>query len=227
MLLPAQETKQIVHLLTHLDVYADKFLGLKTDIRLKDVPTELRNQVRVQWYDQPEVLESYIRDNPDKLAALDLEVLESWKGLRRERYMVVKCLKSGAILVSQSRHYQVLGWYDSLEDLLYGQALPAMVETTLLPMGGKLTYDGILLRFNIHFGAGTRKNLNEEYSYARRHGQILTSLGHQPRVEPTGPIASEHRAAVQSIQQATEKLRGGGTRPPATAQTAWPDSQGI
>lgn len=224
MRLSATETERVVHWLTHLDLYADQVLGLKSGITLKDCPTELRNKVRVQWYEQPKVLESYIEDNPDRLSQEDLEVLKSWRGLERQRYMVVKCLKSGAILVHQ-KHYQVLGWNDSLEDLLYGEALPTMVETTLLPIGDKITYDGILLRFNIHFGSGSRKNMNEEYSYARRHGQILTSLAPPPTtVQPISPTACEHRPAVQAIQQTTEKLRGGGTRPlhsPALALLRW------
>lgn len=137
---------------------------------------------------------------------------------------MVRCLKAGAILVYQ-KHYQVLGWYDSVEDLLYGATLPTMVETTLLPIGDKITYDGILLRFNIHFGSGSRKNLNEEYSYARRHGQILTSFNPVPApARPVPPTTSDHRPAVQAIQQAAEKLRGGGTRPlhsPALAMLRW------
>lgn len=224
MNLPASDTARVIDLLCKLDCFADKKLRLNTGITFKDVPTELRNKVRVQWYKQPEVLDEYIRLNPDGHSPQDLELLSSWKGCQRAKYMVVKCLKSGAILADKE-HYQVLGWNDSIEDLLYGASLPTMVETTLLPCGDKITYDGILLRYNIHFGPGSRKNFNEAYSYARRHGQIHTSLTEQPGpVKPAEPAVCAHRPAVEAIAKSADKLRGGGTRPlhsPALAMLRW------
>lgn len=224
MLLPPTDTERVIRLLCKLDLFADRKLALNTGITLLDVATELRNRVRVEWYSHPEVLDEYIETNPDRHSEEDLDLLRSWKGRRRQRYMVVKCLKSGAILADKE-HYQVLGWNDSIEDLLYGASLPTMVETTLLPCGDKITYDGILSRFNIFFGSGSRKNLNEEYSYARRHGQIRTSFGEAPKpIKPVAPAICEHRPTVQAILKTTEKLRGGGTRPlhsPALAMLRW------
>lgn len=223
MILPAADAERVVHLLSKLDIFADKKLGLKTGITLKDVPTELRNKVRVQWYERPEVLEEYIQTNPDRHSPQDLALLSSWRGRKRKQYMVVKCLKSGVIM-TDTRHYQVLGWYDPLESMM-DRSPPLMVETTLLPCGDKITYDGILFTFNVTLGPGIRKTLNEEYSYARRHGAIYTSLESDPQPPPpTAPAACSHRPAVQAILQNTEKLRGGGTRPlhsPALAMLRW------
>ncbi|MBT9584922.1 hypothetical protein IV102_16380 [bacterium] len=253
MILPPKDTERVVRLLCKLDVFADRKLALNTGITLTDVATELRNQVRVQWYNHPEVLDEYIETNPDRHSEEDLDLLRSWKGRQRQRYMVVKCLKSGAILADKE-HYQVLGWNDSIEDLLCGASLPTMVETTLLPCGDKIAYDGILIRFNVFFGSGSRKNMNEEYSYARRHGQIRTSFGEAPKpLKPAGPAMCEHRPGRPGHLEIDRKIArrrhptfafpgsghaalgsptggqqfGREARPAGDSQTVGPDSQGL
>ena len=51
-----------------------------------------------------------------------------------------------------------------------------MIETVLLPFKGMIVYDGLMSSYNISFGPGIRRRLNESFKEAKaRHG-IVTSL---------------------------------------------------
>src|SRR5262249_9837997 len=71
--------------------------------------------------------------------------------------------------------YGVLALSQPFEDLV-GPYLPVFVQTVLLPFRDKIVYDGLLTSYNISFGPGIRRSLNESYQEAKaRHG-IITSL---------------------------------------------------
>ena len=54
--------------------------------------------------------------------------------------------------------------------------LPVLTQTVLLPFKDRIVYDGLLTSYNVSFGPGIRRNLNEDFKTAKdRHG-IVTSL---------------------------------------------------
>jgi len=59
---------------------------------------------------------------------------------------------------------------------LIGPYLPVMVQTVLLPFKNRIVYDGLMSIFNISFGPGIRRGLNEDFKQTKaRHG-IVTSV---------------------------------------------------
>ena len=50
----------------------------------------------------------------------------------------------------------------------------------LLPFQGKFIYDGLISGYNITFGGGVKRTLNEEYKQAKEAFGIITSLGDIP-----------------------------------------------
>ena len=50
----------------------------------------------------------------------------------------------------------------------------------LLPFKDKIIYDGLLGRYNIFFGGGTRRRLQESYGVAKERLGIVTALPVQP-----------------------------------------------
>ena len=59
---------------------------------------------------------------------------------------------------------------------LIGPHLPVLRQTVLLPFKGRIVYDGLLTSYNVSFGPGVRRDLNEDFKTAKdRHG-IVTSL---------------------------------------------------
>ncbi|NJN17527.1 MAG: hypothetical protein HC822_15280 [Oscillochloris sp.] len=53
---------------------------------------------------------------------------------------------------------------------------PTLIQTTLLPFEGKITYDSLLRGYNLYFGAGIRSSLNETYKAAQERGRLITRL---------------------------------------------------
>ena len=66
-------------------------------------------------------------------------------------------------------------------EFVVGPSLPRLVTTVLLPFQGKIIYDGFVSGYNITFGGGIKRMLNEEYKQAKEASGIITSLGTQAR----------------------------------------------
>jgi hypothetical protein len=66
-----------------------------------------------------------------------------------------------------------------------GPYLPRMIKTTLLPFKGQIVYDGLVTNYNITFGAGIKRRLNESYKGAKERFGIVTRLPFLPGTHPT------------------------------------------
>jgi hypothetical protein len=78
-------------------------------------------------------------------------------------------------MTSPAIAYGVLALSQPFEDLI-GPYLPVLTQTVLLPFNGVIVYDGLMSRYNIFFGPGIRRNLNQDFKEAKaRHG-IVTAL---------------------------------------------------
>lgn len=61
------------------------------------------------------------------------------------------------------------------EDLI-GPYLPVLAQTVLLPFKGMIVDDGLMSSYNISFGPGIRRNLNEDCKEAKAQHGVVTSL---------------------------------------------------
>jgi hypothetical protein len=68
-------------------------------------------------------------------------------------------------------------------------------ETVLLPFKDTIIYDGLLNSYNISFGPGYRRDLNETYKEAKQRIGIVTSL----------PIKTRSIATKKSTKRPTRK----------------------
>ena len=48
-----------------------------------------------------------------------------------------------------------------------GPYLPVLTQTMLIPFKGVIVYDGLMTSYNISFGPGIRRNLNEDFKEAK------------------------------------------------------------
>ena len=85
--------------------------------------------------------------------------------------------------------YGVLALTDPFEYLV-GPNLPVLAETVLMPLRDKIVYDGLMAGYNIYFGGGVKRNLNESYKQAKERFGIVTTL---PLEEPTTPKENSTR----------------------------------
>src|SRR4029453_15409597 len=70
--------------------------------------------------------------------------------------------------------YGVLALHDDFADLF--PHVPLLIDTVLLPFKNQITYDGQCRYYNIMFGGGITRRLNESYQLAKAHSGIITTL---------------------------------------------------
>ncbi len=178
--------------------------------------SEDKLRVRDTLWGNPDLIDAYVRDNPDGLSAEELDIIQKWKRFVAGTFQIFRFLKKHTIFIGGegSRVYGVLSLYDSLEDIFYGRPLPVMVQAVLLPFKGQIIYDGLLRGYNVFFGGGIRSGLKEEYMAAKQNDRIITTL--EPEIAgPTPPerkgekVGEEWGPLVDDLVRTTERMKGG------------------
>jgi hypothetical protein len=181
---------------------ADAFAALSPQVRLK---------VRDALNGHVDLIESFVGENPAHLSDDELDIVHSWQHLVHGRFYVFRELKKYTVFLSTTSPaiaYGVLALSQPFEDLI-GPYLPVLTQTVLLPFKGVIVYDGLMSSYNISFGPGIRRNLNQDFKEAKaRHG-IVTSLpmsdeplpvkAPKPRLVPRPPSKEEKDEAVQVV----------------------------
>jgi hypothetical protein len=177
------------------------------------LPTADRIQVRDALWKNPDLIDAYVAENPDRLSAEELGIVRKWKGFISGTFQIFRYLKKHTIFVlDDDRVYGVLGLYDSIKDALGGRRPPVMVQGVLLPFKGQIVYDGILQSYNIYFGGGIRSGLNEVYMAAKQNDRIVTTLEPElakPARKRRAKPARDWGPVVDDLVQTTEKMKGG------------------
>lgn len=147
----------------------EDFAALSPSVRLK---------VRDALTANLDLIESFAGENPASLSDDELNIVRSWRHLVAGKFYVFRELKKHTVFLSTEKQpvaYGVLALSQPFEDLI-GPYLPVLTQTVLLPFKNVIVYDGLLTSYNLSFGPGIRRNLNEDFKTAKdRHG-IFTSL---------------------------------------------------
>jgi hypothetical protein len=148
---------------------------------------EIRAEVREALLQHSDLIDSYLAANPHDLADGELAIVSSWRDHVFGKFFVFRDLKKHAIFLATETPpiaYGVVALTEPFEALI-GPYLPIWVETMLLPFQGKIVYDGILGSYNVSFGGGIRRALNEDYKQAKRRLGVVTTLPISPHASPT------------------------------------------
>ncbi|QDV43875.1 hypothetical protein Enr13x_37350 [Stieleria neptunia] len=150
-------------------------------------PPEIRVAIRDALFEHRELIDEFVKENPARLGAESLEIVGSWKHALPGKFYIFRYLKKYTVFLtsgdSPNKAYGVLGLADPMVDVI-GPYLPQLVATVLLPYQGRIIYDGMLAGYNIRFGGGIKRSLNEEYKQAKEKFGIVTSLGDQAAPKP-------------------------------------------
>jgi hypothetical protein len=181
MRLPASEVECFYELHSALLLYANQQLGLAPHVttvsQLMSMPEEKRYELRVALYENMHLIDAFVQDNPQRFAADELAIVESWKHLVQGQFYVFRHLKRYTVFLdagSPPKAYGVLALHDDFEDLF--PHVPIMIETVLLPFKHQIIYDGQCQYYNIFFGRGIRQGLNDSYQLAKAQYGIITTL---------------------------------------------------
>ena len=172
------------------------------------LPPQARGKVRGALYEHRELIDQFVAENPAGLSPEELEIVATWKHALVGKFYVFRYLAKYTVFLTASdkpcKAYAVLGLADPIEEVV-NRPLPVLCNAVLLPFRGQIIYDGLIAPYNVFFGGGVRRNLNEDYNRAKDTFGIITSLpeGSQP---PPRPKKARERSAskVSSRSHSTE-----------------------
>lgn len=104
-----------------------------------------------------------------------VEDLKGFKHYVKGQFFVMKYYKKYTVMMGDDQLYGVLGLTQPIEEVIPEWALPAMVETVLLPFRGHYVYDGLMATSNISFGRGMSASLNEDFQRLKAINGIIES----------------------------------------------------
>ena len=211
MLLTPDEAELFFKLHRSLMFYVNERLQVVPDIGSPDefsaLPPEIRLDVRNAFLDETDLIESFIDANPLDLSEEELDIILSWRHQVAGEFFIFRRLKEHTVFLStndQSIAYGVLALSQPFEDLI-GPHLPVMTETVLMPFQGKIVYDGLLSSYNISFGGGIRRTLNEDYRATKDRLGIVTSLPIEGR--PASGRKPTKKAKPKAARPASDEVR--------------------
>jgi hypothetical protein len=177
----AQDVELFYRLIFALQAFTNKKLSLcpdaKTPEGIKQLPLDKKVIIRNALWDETDLLESFLNENPFHLSREEMNIVGSWKYRVQGRFILVSHLKSHSIFLQEDGQiaYGVLGLQEDLETVL-GPDVPIMLETVLLPFRDRIIYDGLMSPYRINFGKGFRASMKDSYQQAKAKYGIVTSL---------------------------------------------------
>jgi len=173
-------------------------------------PPEARAAIRDALFAHRELIDEFVRENPAKLKADELEIVLTWNHAVVGKFYVFRYLAKYTVFLSSggspNKAYGVLGLADPLGEVI-GPYLPRLIQTVLLPFQGKIIYDGLISGYNISFGGGIKRMLNDEYKQAKEAFGIITSLPFEGE-EPEAPLPDKPKKSKKRPQKARTVVSG-------------------
>ena len=185
----------------------------------KETSMEEKSTVRSVLYEHPELIDAFIKKNPEGFSKEELSIVAGWKNFIKGSFMIERFLKTHTIFILDDEVYGVHGLYESFEEIIHRSRLPFFADVVLLPFKGKIIYDGLLYGKNIFFGGGIKRNLKETYMRAKQNNRIIVSLDHSSQTikkqQPASAVASKDwKPELDKLASKAKKLRGGASQPP-------------
>jgi hypothetical protein len=158
----------------------DEFSSLAPEVGLK---------VRDAFLEHTDLIQSFADENPAHLPDDELAIVRSWRHFVHGKFYVFRELKKYTVFLSTDKQpiaYGVLALSQPFEELI-GPYLPVLTQMVLLPFKDMIVYDGLMSRYNISFGGGIKRMLNESFKEAKARQGIVTAL---PMSSKPMPVAA-------------------------------------
>lgn len=221
MKLTEEEVQLYFDLMWSLLFFAKEQLELLPEIttaeELANSSAEEKIPIREKLFEQREIIDAYVSQNPDKRTDDQLQIVQSWKNAVVSDFYIERMLKKYTVFISSEDDvYGVYGLYDAFDEIIHKSQLPTLVKTILLPFKGKIIYDGLLQGYRLYFGGGVKGNLKEIYMTAKQNGRIIETLG------DSAPSKSKKKSEkpqkdwspeLDVLAEEAKKLRGGKNQP--------------
>lgn len=204
----------------YVNQQAKIFPDLETIEDYWDVSTEDKIQVRDYLFSHVELIDQYLKDNPDDVDEEGASIIADWKNFMTGDFYIERWLKKYNIFIGdEDQVYGVLGLVNSPSDFMDKRNLPVRVQALLLPFKDKIVYDGFLRYYNISFGGGIRSRLKQTYLIAKDNDDIIQTFspkakGKTAKKSPKKAKATQDWAPLlDDLASQAKKLRGGSGQP--------------
>ncbi len=214
MKLSEKDAKLFFQLMWALQFYVNQKLKIVRISSLDDypgVPSGQKVKVREALYENIDLIDAFVRENPQNFPTDHLDIISKWKQFIRGSFFIERQLKKYAVFIQDDRVYGVLGLNESFDELTFDARLPMFIDTVLLPFKGKITYDGLIGFRNIYFGSGVRRGLKETYMRAKQNNRIIESLEkppakkqHEAKSKPT----KDWKPELEELARKAKVLKG-------------------
>ena len=179
MILPENERRLFFRLYFRLLLYVNRKYKLYSvdSIEALKCLGEGVLDIRNKLYDDPKVIQEFVRENPYNLSKEELGIVSNWRHFVRGNFVLLKCLKKYAIFLDTSeppKAYGVLALSEPFSEI--GLPIPTFVETVLLPFKGKIIFDGIMKTYPVIIGPNIKRELGDMYRRAKSMFGIIISL---------------------------------------------------
>lgn len=205
MRLPPQETERFYRMWFALLHYINTQLQLVPAFPAtpgeEDVSTEVTVQLRDALWANDALRERFMTDNPAQLSAADLALVASWQYRVAGPFYIFRSLQKYTIFLSHTtpaHAYGVLGLVSTIEETV-PLPLPVYTQAVLLPFGHQIIYDSILTSYNVVFGPGIRRDLQETYRTIQEREGIITSLLPEDQVTLLADRRNDIRARNRKV----------------------------
>jgi hypothetical protein len=190
MCLPQLEVDQFYKIWKPLLFFANERYHLISEWKNKTMDTKLRTEdvvkVRDRIWQDKDLLNQFVNQNPANYSKQDLDQVINWKYRRSGDFFIFKSFKKHAIFIAQDNSrdvFAVKGLYSPISEIF--PYLPILVKAVLLPHGNEIISDGLYQIYNVSFGSGIIEDYKTIYDDARERGKIISSL--LPPSEPVTP----------------------------------------
>ena len=222
MKLSQQEVELFYELMWSLQFFVKQKLKLLRKIRTlqdySDCSQQDKIKVRQTMYENIELIDVFIKENPQKFSDEKLDIVASWKSFIFDNFHIERILKKYTVFISSKKNvYAVLALTNDFGEIIHKSQLPLYVKAVLLPFKGKIIYDGLLERYNIYFGGGISNDLKEVYLAAKQNAKIIETLDSDIKTQSlikSKENIKDFRSEFDKLTEISNKLRGGSGQPP-------------
>ena len=221
MKLSEQEANLFFQLMWALQYFVNSKLKIYTKIKnvedYADSDTEHKVEIRKALYENIELIDSFVQENPQNFSKENLSIITSWKNYIEGDFYIERFLKRYTVFIDENNKvYGVFGLQQGFDELIHRSNLPLYVNTFLLPFKGKIIYDGLFGSRNIHFGGGIKRSLKETYMRAKQNNSIIESLEISKKVcqtKTTAKSLKNWKPELDELAGKVKKLRGAAGHP--------------
>jgi hypothetical protein len=124
------------------------------------------------------LIENYLTENSDTLTTMEKKTIEGFKHKISGDFVILKCLKNHAIFLHTKSNdfYAVKSLSERFDEKL--PDFPVLINTTILPFGNSIIYDGFYRSYNLYFGPEMTWEMNQAYKKAKAAGRIFNMIDH-------------------------------------------------